>query len=198
MGSERTLLFRTLVSRCPIHRVSSDMVAGPQPIFARWDGECPSRRGPHFPGRLGSKGDLAVASLIFPSNRVSPFLLFCEAFVTAQVLRIYLLPYVAARNRFSHVRSSQSLSSTKIIANAKPLPGIHFLNASFRSYFYTWLDFRITVPNLHRDSGNSPFLSRSCTLYIYIRVCVYIYKFVSEGNKAYGVSLGHISTTLSF
>lgn len=36
MGSERTLLFRTLVSRCPIHRVSSDMVvAGPQPIFAR-------------------------------------------------------------------------------------------------------------------------------------------------------------------
>lgn len=30
MGSERTLLFRTLVPRCPIHRVSSDMVAGPR------------------------------------------------------------------------------------------------------------------------------------------------------------------------
>lgn len=53
-GSERTLLFRTLVSRCPIHRVSSDMVAGPRSIFARWDGECPSLdEAPHFPGRLG-------------------------------------------------------------------------------------------------------------------------------------------------
>lgn len=30
MGSEGTLLFRTLVPRCPIHRVSSDMVAGPR------------------------------------------------------------------------------------------------------------------------------------------------------------------------
>lgn len=88
-----TLLSRTLVSRCPIHRVSSDMAAGPRPISARWDGECPSR-GPLFPGTPWSKGDLAVAKLIVLSDRVSPFLLFCEASLRAGT--IYLRAHVGA------------------------------------------------------------------------------------------------------
>lgn len=100
---QRTLLSRTLVSRCPIHRVSSDMVAGPRPISARWDGECPSRV-PLFPGTPWSKGDLAVAKLIFLSDRVSPFLLFCETSLRAG--SIYLRALVGSCSM--HTRATES------------------------------------------------------------------------------------------
>lgn len=145
--------------------------------------------------------DLAVASLIFPSNRVSPFLLFCEAFVYGPGTATYLLTTVCGRAqpilpRFALAPSQSSLPATKIVANAKPLPGIHFLNASFPSYFYTWLDFRDGVPNLWRNTRETLRSSFSILyiqyIYIYINLCP------RREYKAYGISLGRISTTLSF
>lgn len=45
--------------------------------------------GPLFPGSPRNKGDLAVVSLIFLPDRVSPFLSFCEASLRVDTVRLY-------------------------------------------------------------------------------------------------------------